>query len=173
MRISVWSSDVCSSDLIEYFLHRIPGLSEHFLFANDDMFFNTDLSPSFFFAQDGYPIIRLKKKPLGKWHHRLKALAGKKLGQYAQKIVDSAILVEKKFGKYYPGVPHHNIDAYRKSDYRKAVEEVFEEQIRKSLQNRVRAFGDMHRTAFAYYALAIGHGHRSEEHTSELQSLMR
>jgi|SRR5690606_11858960 len=148
-----------NSSVIEYFLHRIPGLSAHFLLANDDMFFNAELSPDFFFAADGYPIVRLKRKPLGKWHHRLKALAGKKLGQYAQKVVDATLLVEKKFGKYYPGVPHHNIDAYLKEDYRTAVEEVFNEQIKKSQHHRVRTFGDMHRSAFSYYALAIGHGH--------------
>lgn len=148
-----------NSSVIEYFLYRIPGLSEHFLFANDDMFFNAGLPPSFFFAGDGYPVIRLKRKPLGKWHHRLKALVGKKPGQYAQKILDASLLVEKKFGKYYPGVPHHNIDAYRKSDYRKAVEEVFDEQVKRSMHHRVRSFGDMHRSAFSYYALAIGHGH--------------
>src|SRR3546814_12468985 len=41
-----------NSTVIEYFLHRIPGLSDRFLFANDDMFFNADLSPGFFFGQD-------------------------------------------------------------------------------------------------------------------------
>ncbi len=152
-----------NSTVIEYFLHRIPDLSAHFLFANDDMFFNADLSPDFFFKKDGFPIVRLKRKPLGKWYHRLKALlktlVGKKLGQYAKKVIQSALLVEKKFGKYYSGVPHHNIDAYRKPDYRKAVEEVFGDQVKKSQTHRVRTFGDLHRSAFSYYALAIGHGH--------------
>lgn len=152
-----------NSSVIEYFLHRIPDLSEHFLFANDDMFFNADLSPDFFFKEDGFPVVRLKKKPFGKWYPRLKAalktLVGKKLGQYAKKLMDSALAVEKKFGKYYSGVPHHNIDAYRKSDYRTAVEEVFEEQVKNSQSHRVRTFGDLHRSAFSYYALAIGHGH--------------
>lgn len=148
-----------NSSVIEYFLHKIPGLSEHFLFANDDMFINADLLPDFFFASDGFPIVRLKRKPLGKWHYRLKALVGKKLGQHSRKLVESALMVEKKFGKYYSGVPHHNIDSYKKSDYRKAVEEVFEEQAKKSMTHRVRTFGDLHRSAFSYYALAIGHGH--------------
>lgn len=152
-----------NSSVIEYFLYRIPDLSEHFLFANDDMFFNADLSPDFFFKEDGFPIIRLKRKPLGKWYPRLKALSkalvGKKLGQYAKKLMDSALSVEKKFGKYYSGVPHHNIDAYRKPDYRMAVEEVFGEQVKTSQSHRVRTFGDLHRSAFSYYALAIGHGH--------------
>ena len=31
--------------LIEHFLWKIPGLSEHFLFANDDMFINRPVTP--------------------------------------------------------------------------------------------------------------------------------
>ncbi|MFZ2905560.1 MAG: Stealth CR1 domain-containing protein [Cyclobacteriaceae bacterium] len=148
-----------NSSVIEYFLHKIPGLSEHFLFSNDDMFFNADLTPDFFFAQDGFPIVRLKRKPLGKWHYRLKQLVGKKLGQYNRMVVDSSLRVEKMFGKYYPGVPHHTTDAYLKSDYRIAVEEIFVEEVKKSQPHRIRTYGDLHRSAFAYYILAIGHGH--------------
>src|SRR5690606_34352415 len=44
-------------------------------------------------------------------------------------------------------------------DYQKAVEEVFSPQIQKSQTHRVRTMGDMHRSAFSYYALAIGHAH--------------
>src|SRR5690606_1164687 len=84
-----------NSSVIEYFLHRIPDLSEHVLFSNDDMCFNANLSPDFFFAEDGYPIVRLKRKVLGRWHHKLKALRG--LGQYRQMVVDSMNLVNKKF----------------------------------------------------------------------------
>ena len=32
-----------NSSVIEYFLYRIPGLADRFLFANDDMFFNKTL----------------------------------------------------------------------------------------------------------------------------------
>ncbi|MCO4292872.1 Stealth CR1 domain-containing protein [Solitalea sp. MAHUQ-68] len=145
-----------NSSVIEYFLYKIPGLSEHFLFANDDMFFNAKLSPNYFFSQDGLPIVRLKRKLFGKWHNRLKTLLGKKLGQYRQKVMDGAILVEKKFGKYYSSLPHHNIDAYRKSDYQHAVEVIFKEQVTKSLGSKVRTYGDIHRSAFSFYSLAIG-----------------
>lgn len=148
-----------NSSVIEYFLYRIPGLSEHFLLANDDMFFNEQLTPGFFFEKDGHPIVRLKRKPFGKWHYRVKALAGKKLGQYLHKVHQGALNVEERFGKYYPGVPHHNIDAYRKSDYQQAVEEIFEDAVKKSQINRIRTYGDLHRSAFLYYALAIGHAH--------------
>lgn len=148
-----------NSSVIEYYLYKIPGLSEHFLFANDDMFFNADVSPDFFFAADGYPIIRLKRKPLGKWHHVIKKLILRSVGQYRQMVVDSMFLVEKKFGKFYADLPHHNIDSFRRSDYQKAVEEVFHEEVEKSNLHRTRMYGDLHRSAFAYYTLAIGHAH--------------
>lgn len=146
-----------NSNVIEYSLYRIGGLSEHFLYANDDMFFNTPLSPLDFFTKEGIPIVRLKRKPLGKWHYKLKQLVGKKLGHYAQALYDASLLVEEKFGKYYSGIPHHNVDSYRKSDYRTAVEDVFREQISSSEGNRLREYGDLQRLAFSYYALATGH----------------
>ena len=86
-----------NSFVIEYFLHRIPGLSEHFLLANDDMFFNSDLSPGYFFAEDGFPVVRLKRKPLGKWHHKIKLMLGKELSQYRNQVIQSSFLVEKMF----------------------------------------------------------------------------
>ena len=143
-----------NSSVIEYFLYKIPDLSEHFLFANDDVFFNSDLPPNFFFTKDGLPIVRLKKIPFGKLIDSFKILIGKKIGQYRKLIVEGALLVEKKFGKYYSGVPHHNIDSYKKSDYRRAVEEIFAMQVKKSQLHRVRTYGDIHRSAFSYFALA-------------------
>ena len=145
-----------NSSVIEYFLYKIPGLSEHFLFANDDMFFNRELSPDYFFDPDGIPFVRLKRKLLGKWHYPIKLLFRKQLGQYISMVVDGASLVQQKYGKYYSGIPHHNVDAYLKSDYRDAVEHVFREQVEKSLSSRTRMYGDQHRSAFSYYALAVG-----------------
>ena len=38
-----------SSHPIELNMHRIPGLSEHFVYFNDDMFLNAPVTPDFFF----------------------------------------------------------------------------------------------------------------------------
>lgn len=46
---------VFSSHPIEMNFHRIPELAEHFIYANDDMFFIKPLSPDFFF-RDGLPV---------------------------------------------------------------------------------------------------------------------
>lgn len=45
---------------IETMLWRIPGLSEHFLYFNDDVFLTASVAPEDFFAPDG-PVLR------GKW----------------------------------------------------------------------------------------------------------
>jgi|SRR5690554_272120 len=149
-----------NSSVIEYFLYKIPGLSERFLYANDDMFFNAPLSPAFFFAEvDGFPIVRMKKNLLDIWLYPLKRMTKKGVGQYAETVRRGATMVKERFGKYYAGTPHHNIDAYLKSDYKKAVEDVFKEEILASQFNRTRSRNDVQRSTFSLYALSQGRAH--------------
>lgn len=42
-----------NSNVIETFLHRLPGLSEHFLYFNDDYFLGAPVTRADFFATDG------------------------------------------------------------------------------------------------------------------------
>lgn len=42
-----------NSHAVEAQLHRIPGIAEHFLYANDDMFFGREVSPELFFTSGG------------------------------------------------------------------------------------------------------------------------
>lgn len=44
-----------NSNVIELWLHKIPGLSEHFVLFNDDMFLTSPVTPSDFFA-NGVPV---------------------------------------------------------------------------------------------------------------------
>jgi len=46
-----------NSQSVEAHLHRIPGLSTHFIYLNDDMFVGRPLDRSFFFTDAGEPII--------------------------------------------------------------------------------------------------------------------
>jgi hypothetical protein len=123
------------------------------------MFFNADVSPDFFFAEDGFPIIRLRYKFFGKLRYWLKLLRGKLPGQYNQLIRDASLLVEKRFGKYYSAVPHHNIDAYRKVHFQEVIENIFREQVEKSQSNHFRTRGDFHRSAISLYMLITKRGH--------------
>lgn len=50
---------VFNSNAIEACLHRVPGLSRHFLYMNDDMFLGRDTEPEVFFHSDGTPRVFL------------------------------------------------------------------------------------------------------------------
>lgn len=155
--------DVClpcfNSAVIEHFLYNIPGLAEHFIYANDDMFINKPVTPETFFGKDGLPIVRFNRRPFRKWTLLFKEkVQGKRLSNYVQTIRNSAELVEKKYGKYYGGKTHHNIDAYLRSDYEHAAK-VFEDEIRTTLPNHVRSENDIQRNIYSYVALAEKRAH--------------
>lgn len=44
-----------NSSTIEMFLHNIPGLADHFIYGNDDMYTLRPLQPEDFFTEDGKP----------------------------------------------------------------------------------------------------------------------
>lgn len=49
-----------SSHAIETVLHRIPGLSEHFVYSNDDFYLARRVAPSEFFAANGICLTKLE-----------------------------------------------------------------------------------------------------------------
>jgi hypothetical protein len=149
-----------NSVIIEHFLYRIPGLSEHFLYANDDMFFNAAVTPAFFFTPEGHPVVRLQRSFPGKWLNKCRKTFGIHTNLYRRTIARAASLVESKFGKYYSGTPHHNIDSYRKSDCRQVCEETFRQEIRATVTNHLRSESDIQRIIYLYYALAVKRGKR-------------
>lgn len=148
-----------NATVIEHFLWKIPGLSEHFLLANDDTFINKPVFPDTFFAKDGLPIIRLTQSRLRDYFLSLKKkFLGIPFKNYVQIVRNSAKLVEEKYGIYYSGKPHHNIDAYLKSDCQHA-EKIFKDEIEKTWPNHIRKENDIHRSLYAYIALAEKRGH--------------
>lgn len=148
-----------NATLIEHFLWRIPGLSEHFLFANDDMFINKPVTPDTFFASDGLPIIRFNRSRLRNLFLAFKEKClGIPLKNYTRVIRNSAELVKKKYGIFYNGRTHHNIDAYLKSDYQH-VWEMFQNEIDSTLENHIRNENDLQRNLYSYVALAEKRAH--------------
>lgn len=148
-----------NSALIEHFLYKIPGLSEHFIYANDDMYINRNVTRGTFFAEDGFPIVRLNRRPLRKLSLWFKEkILGRKLSNYVITIRNSAEIVEKKYGKYFGGKTHHNIDAYLRSDYEHAGN-VFKKEIEATYSNHVRSANDIQRNMYSYVALAEKRAH--------------
>lgn len=144
-----------NSSLIEHFLYKIPGLTERFLFSNDDMYLNKPVRPEDFFTPEGLPIVRLTRKPFRKirWFIR-ENIRRRPLKNYRRMVDHSTRLVEKMYGIYYNGLPHHNIDAYLKSDYRKGVEETLHDEFQANNTNHMRSNNDIHRSVLSYIALA-------------------
>lgn len=147
-----------NSVIIEHFLYKIPGLSEHFLYANDDMFFNAHVEPSFFFTEEGTPIVRLQRSFTHKWINQCRRRLKIHTNIYRKTIERAALLIDEKYGKYYSGTPHHNIDSYLKSDYQYVSADLFRQEIGSTITHHLRSVDDIQRIVYLYYALAAKRG---------------
>ena len=149
-----------NASVIEHFLHKISDLSEHFLFSNDDTFFNKTVIPADFFAEDGFPIVRLRRKPFRRLRWFLREQIFKKPHKlHSRAVFNAAELVKQKFGVFYNGLPHHNIDSYLKSDCIRVGEQIFKNEIDHTKINHIRNANDIQRIVYSYVALAEKRGH--------------
>ena len=135
-----------NSVAIESRIHKIPGLSEHFLLANDDTLFSAPVTPDIFFTDDGRTIVRLRQFNRVKWVKR---------GDYTKTLWRMQELVHQLTGKMIPYAPHHNIDSYRKSDIEHCVS-LFKEEWERTAYSRFRQVSDMQRIFVGYYTIATG-----------------
>lgn len=147
-----------NSPVIEYHLHKIPGLSEHFLYANDDMMLNKPVGPEDFFTPEGEPVMRVVKRPFVRWKEWfLLDVLHKRMGNHNAQIRNSGRLVKERYGQRYTFKPHHNIDAYTKSLCRATVEE-FSEQLIPTFAHHLRNDEDYQRVLYYYMACVLGKG---------------
>ena len=139
-----------NSQVLEHCMFRIPGLSEHFIYSNDDMFFNRKVEPTTFFNQDGHPIVRFYRAPLRRFSFWAKTnIIKKPLSLYNQALLNATRIVKEKYGMTFLYKSHHNIDSYLKSDSLAIIEE-FIEQITPTLANHLRAENDIQRIIYSY-----------------------
>lgn len=158
-----------NSTLIEHFIAHIPDLSERFLYANDDMFFNRPVTPADFYAPDGLPYVRVNRRPFRKLQLWIKQnILHKSLSNFNKKVQNAALLVEKRFGKYYSAKMHHNIDAYLKSDCLH-TNEIFKKEFEPTYCHHERNDADIQRSVYIYVAMAEGRCH--PRYVSQRESL--
>ena len=134
-----------NSNVIETYLHHIPGLSEYFLYANDDTFVNTRLPRSFFFDENKKPVARFKDM-----RHMDKSFIEK--SDYLRQVVRMQKLIKERFGKSFCLDPHHNIDAYTKTICAECEKE-FLNEYNICRQNKFRQNSDVQRCLIYYYAI--------------------
>lgn len=132
----------------------IEGLSEQCLIANDDTLFARPVSPDFFFASDGLPIIRFATKRVRRDQPSV----------YERQLENSERAVEARFGRVgeFPQAcgryPDHTIVAARKSDMMK-LHEVFPDEMRFVAHAHFRTAEEVQPHIFYCLALATGCAH--------------
>ena len=136
-----------NSNAIESRIPFIPELSEHFLYANDDMFVWSAVKKEFFFPEVGKTYCRL---------YYIKLTEQEIYTQFRRLLYNAYNKVAKKYqipiSLHYP---HHNIDAYLKSTFLNCIEG-FKADFTGNLNHRFRDENDFPRFAVDYYALANG-----------------
>lgn len=140
---------------IEMCIPNIPGLSEHFLLMNDDMFFNRTLSPRYFYDKRGRALIRFSNhskrcKNIATWKSRV--------DEYNQTLILSAEFIEQIYDKHvYKYRPSHGIDPYLKSTWIECRNHpVIAKQIDEQIRNKFRTNNEVQRWIFNLYDLITG-----------------
>lgn len=146
-----------NSTCIEFHLPNLPGLSERFLYANDDMFVTAQLGPEFFFAPDGFPLFRYLDSTVDLDAPNISSSYLARVAASNRLIRDTCGIVGD-FAKAIGHLPHHNVDAYVKSDLKDFAVR-FSRELAGTVHQRFRSHDQIHRSAWAAYALATGRGH--------------
>lgn len=148
-----------NSCLIGHYAYRTPGLAEHFLLGNDDTYINREVAPGDFFTSDGLPIVRLRRMYFRKlrWSFR-ENVRKETLSNYRRTLQRASQLVSDKFGHYYTGIPHHNINALLKSVCRDVAENIMRDEFVANNKNHIRNDDDVQNVVFSYVALAEKRG---------------
>ena len=147
-----------SSDAMEHYIARIPGLAGRFLYANDDTMFNGHVERDFFYSRkDGFPYFRFGARRRPEWSLAANA-------DYYSTIENAERLLRARFGMHegrsspMGRYPHHNVDAYVRDDMLAAYE-TFRDEIESSLGFPFRDAKKVQRFIYAGHAIAVGRGH--------------
>ncbi|MBR6364411.1 MAG: Stealth CR1 domain-containing protein [Alphaproteobacteria bacterium] len=145
------ASPIFNSCAIEACLANIPGLVEHFLLANDDMFFNAPTSPAYFFDANGrakFRAIYRKNGHIVRDNHSV----------YLLHLINAAAAIEKAFGvRLYDYKASHGIDPYIKSSMQECYKNpILAKYINTTRRNRFRDETDVHRLMFNLYDVIYG-----------------
>ncbi len=142
-----------NSHAIETCLHKIPQLSEHFLYLNDDFFVNKNLPSTYFFETNGLSKSNLEKFGM---------VAGPVMEgdpDYLNAARNGAQLIREKFGHVPTQLHRHSPYALRKSVLQR-IDREFEVAVKRTRSNRFRQCTDISVPSFLYhhYAFLTGSG---------------
>ncbi|MFI3323886.1 MAG: stealth family protein [Rikenellaceae bacterium] len=137
-----------NSCALELGLHKIEGLSEHYIYANDDMMLGRAVSPEFFFTADG------KAKSRFIWSKSFKR-CDDTYSHTINRVLDA--IVGEYGAKYDFLYPHHQIDPYVKGSVEECLAK-YCDWTEETLSHNFRSRDDMQRHIFSLFAVATGRG---------------
>lgn len=138
-----------NSNSIEFLLYRIPGLSEHFIYLNDDMYFGRPVMPTDFFTEDGKNIIISNTVSWSNIDHFNKEYNEKckfnNFGDYIFSAFTShtIIVFRNKFNVIFPYEYSHIPFSLTKTICEEAYLN-FQNDIDITIGNRFREYNDLH-----------------------------
>ena len=140
-----------NSQAVESQLHNIPGLAEHFLYSNDDMFFGRPVTPDMFFSPGGITRFVEAETRIG-----LGSSAPERSGFENAARVNRNVLLER-FGVTITRHLEHSAAPLRKSVLAE-LEREFPEEFSRTAASAFRNRNDISVTnsLYHYYALVTG-----------------
>ena len=130
-----------NSHVIEAFLHKIPGLSEYFIYFNDDVFVARDLPKEHFFQSNGLAALFLSSKYLDGMYEKGVHTPSLLASLYSQN------LLAREFGCFINQTLVHTYVPLKKGMYEFAWE-LYKEEITGFLSNRFRGNRDINMATF-------------------------
>jgi len=150
-----------NSMAVESQLHHIPGLSEHFLYSNDDMFFGRRVNPDLFFTSGGLTKFLEGPNRIGLGDNNSDRSGFENAARVNRR------LLHDKFGRLTTRHLEHAAAPLRKSVMAE-MELVFAEEFRSTMSSAFRASTNISVTnsLYHYYALLTGRAVRNESATA-------
>lgn len=150
-----------NSMAVESQLHRIPGLSEHFIYSNDDMFFGRPVRPDLFFSSGGLTKFIEGSNRIGLGSNDIHRSGFENAAR-----VNRRLLLER-FGKLTTRHLEHAAAPLRKSVMAE-LEREFPAEFRATMASTFRASTNISVTnsLYHYYALLTGRAMRNETATA-------
>ena len=140
-----------NSHAVESQLHRIPGLAEHFLYSNDDMFFGRPVGPELFFSPGGVTKFIEAATRIGLGENNA-SRSGFENGARVNRA-----LLRERFGKVTTRHLEHTAAPLRKSVMQE-LEAEFPDDFARTAASQFRSATDISVTnsLYHYYALMTG-----------------
>lgn len=150
------SLPVFSNRPIEFCVHRVPGLAEHFLYFNDDVLLGRPVLFKDFFLPDGSPLLWVVKRG-EKTMKRILSQAGRP-ASHGSTVARAHAMIKERYGAVFPYTVSHYPKVMTRSSAA-SLWEAFPAEVAATLDSPFRSPADVSVTIlYPLYALAQGIG---------------